>query len=467
MFALYEAQQIAGWFSKPIGIGNGRIRRGLVFSVAMLLALGASGQVVRAANGNLDPTFANGGSVLNATPVPEPTHTPRPEPTHTPGATVTPRPTETPEPEPTHTPRPEPTHTPRPTETPRPSETPEPEPTHTPRPEPTHTPRPTETPRPSETPEPEPTHTPRPSETPRPTETPEPTHTPRPEPTHTPRPTPTPGATPHATATPRVAVQPLNISTRLHVEAGENVAIGGFMITGSSPKRVAIRGMGPSLQSAGFVGTALSDPTLELRDSGNSLIASNDNWRDNPVWAAELQATGLAPTFDFESAIVATLSPGAYTAIVGGKNGSTGMGLVEIYDLDPAGDAQLANISTRGLVRTGDSVVIGGFILGGDTGQASVLLRAIGPSLTAVGVANALANPTLELRDSNGVLLQYNDNWKDSQQAAIEATGVPPQNDLESAILATLLPGSYTAIAAGKDGSMGVGLIEVYNLPPQ
>ena len=239
------------------------------------------------------------------------------------------------------------------------------------------------------------------------------------------------------------------------------------MITGNSPKKVAIRGMGPSLQSAGFFGSALADPTLELRGPDNSLIATNDNWRDNPVWAAELEAMGLAPAFDFESAIMATLPPGAYTAIVGGKNGATGMGLVEVYDLDPAGDAQLANISTRGLVRTGDNVVIGGFILGGDTGQASVLLRAIGPSLTAVGVANALANPTLELRDSNGVLLQYNDNWKDSQQAAIEATGVPPQNDLESAILATLLPGSYTAIAAGKDGSMGVGLIEVYNLPPQ
>ena len=195
------------------------------------------------------------------------------------------------------------------------------------------------------------------------------------------------------------------------------------------------------------------------------MIASNDNWRDNPVWAAELEAVGLAPGFDFESAIVATLPPGAYTAIMSGKNGSTGMGLVEVYDLDPAGDAQLANISTRGLVRTGDGVVIGGFILGGNAGQASVLLRAIGPSLATVGIVNALADPTLELRDSNGVLLQYNDNWKDSQQAAIEATGIPPQNDLEAAILATLLPGSYTAIAAGKDGSMGVGLIEVYNLP--
>lgn len=237
------------------------------------------------------------------------------------------------------------------------------------------------------------------------------------------------------------------------------------MITGNSPKKVAIRGMGPSLQSAGFIGTALSDPTLELRGSDNSLIASNDNWRDDPVSAAELEAVGLAPGFDFESAIVATLPPGAYTAIMGGRNGSTGMSLVEIYDMDLAGDAQLTNISTRGLVRSGDGVVIGGFILGGDTGQASVLLRAIGPSLTAAGIANALANPTLELRDGNGVLMQSNDNWKDSQQAAIEATGISPQNDLEAAILATLRPGSYTAIAAGKDGSMGVGLIEVYNLP--
>jgi len=238
------------------------------------------------------------------------------------------------------------------------------------------------------------------------------------------------------------------------------------MITGNSPKRVAIRGMGPSLQSAGFFSTTLSDPTLQLRGSDNSLIASNDNWRDNPVSAAELEAIGLAPGFDLESALVATLPPGAYTAIVGGKNSSTGMSLVEVYDMDQAGDGRLTNISTRGLVRTGDGVVIGGFILGGNSGQASVLLRAIGPSLTAAGIANALANPTLELRDGNGVLLQSNDNWKESQQAAIEATGIAPQNDLEAAILATLLPGSYTAIAAGQDNSMGIGLIEVYNLPP-
>jgi len=211
--------------------------------------------------------------------------------------------------------------------------------------------------------------------------------------------------------------------------------------------------------------STLSDPTLELRSSDNSLIASNDNWRDNPATAAELEAAGLAPGFDFESAIVATLSPGAYTAIVGGKNGSTGMGLVEIYDLDRASDGQLTNISTRGLVRTGEGVVIGGFILGGNSGQANVLLRAIGPSLANAGIENALADPTLELRDSNGLLLQSNDNWRDSQGAEIEASGVAPENDLEAAILATLRPGSYTAIIAGKNGSMGVGLIEVYNLP--
>ena len=275
---------------------------------------------------------------------------------------------------------------------------------------------------------------------------------------------PHPSETPHPSATPRIAIQPLNISTRLRVEAGENVAIGGFMLTGSSPKKVAIRGIGPSLQAAGFMGSALSDPTLQLRDSDNSLIATNDNWRDNAVSAADLEAVGLAPTSDFESAIVATLPPGAYTAIMSGKSGSTGMGLVEVYDLDSAGDGRLTNIATRGLVRTGNDVVIGGFILGGDTGEATVLLRAIGPSLNTAGVANALANPTLELRDSNGLLMQSNDNWKESQQAAIEATGLSPQHDLEAAILATLLPGSYTAIAAGKDGSMGVGLIEVYNL---
>ena len=435
MFAICEVRKFAGRLSMTTGISLISFRRGMIFSVTMLFLLGAGGQIAQAANGNVGSTV-----ITSETPHPS-------EPPH---------PTETPHPsEPPH-----PTMTPHPSEPPHPTETPHPsEPPH-----PTETPHPSEPPHPTETPHPsEPPH---PTETPHPSEPPHPTMTPHPsEPPHA---TPTPHGTepPHASPTPRVAVQPLNISTRLRVEAGENVAIGGFMLTGNSPKRIAIRGIGPSLQSTGFMGTALVDPTLELRGPDNSLIATNDNWRDNAAWAGELEAVGLAPSYDFESAIVATLPPGAYTAIMSGRNGSTGMGLVEVYDLDAAGDGWLTNISTRGLVRTGNDVVIGGFILGGDTGQANVLLRAIGPSLSGAGIANALANPILELRDSNGVLLQYNDNWKDNQQAAIEATGIPPENDLEAAILATLPPGSYTAIAAGKDGSMGVGLIEVYNLPP-
>lgn len=162
--------------------------------------------------------------------------------------------------------------------------------------------------------------------------------------------------------------------------------------------------------------------------------------------------------------MVTTLAPGSYTAIMSGKNGSMGMGLVEVYDLDSASDTRLANISTRGLVGTGDDVLIGGFILGGNGSQTRVLVRAIGPSLVPAGLGNSLPNPTLELRDSNGVLLRSNDNWKDTQQTAIEATGIAPSEDLEAAILATLPPGSYTAIAAGQGGTSGIGLIEIYNL---
>ena len=262
-----------------------------------------------------------------------------------------------------------------------------------------------------------------------------------------------------------VAIRALNISTRLQIEPGENIAIGGFVITGNSPRKVAVRALGPSLRSVGFVNTALSDPTLELRGPDNALIASNDNWRDDQTQAAELEAAGVAPSSDLESAMVVTLAPGAYTAAVSGTNQSAGLGLVEVYDLDQINDGQLTNISTRGVIRTGNAVVIGGFILNGEAGQnANFLIRAIGPSLATVGISNALADPILELRDSNGVLLQSNDNWRDNQSAAIEATGIAPTNDLEAAILVTLEPGSYTAVVAGKDGRVGVGLIEVYNL---
>lgn len=258
------------------------------------------------------------------------------------------------------------------------------------------------------------------------------------------------------TATPS---QPLNISTRLRVEAGDNVLIGGFIISGTQPKKIITRAIGPSLP---LDGAQLADPVLELHGPGVFATITNDNWRSDQE--AEIIATTIPPNNNLESAIVATLpaNNAAYTAIVNGKNATTGVGLVEVYDLDRTADSKLANISTRGLVQTGNNVMIGGFILGGGNANVNVLVRAIGPSLSQV--SGALADPTLELRDGNGALLRSNDNWKDSQRAEIEATGIPPQNDLESAIVAALPPGAFTAIVAGKNSTSGVGLVEVYRL---
>lgn len=253
---------------------------------------------------------------------------------------------------------------------------------------------------------------------------------------------------------------PQNISTRVAVQTGDNVLIGGFIITGTDPKNVVIRGIGPSLSNFG-IANPLQDPTLELHNS-NSVIASNDDWQ-TAANASQIPAS-LQPADSRESAILITLQPGSYTAIVSGKNGTTGVGLVEVYDLDQAITSKLANISTRGFVDTGDNVMIGGFIVGGGNGSARVIIRAIGPSLTQFGVSDALSDPTLELHDGNGVRITTNDNWKDTQQAEIEATGLPPSNDLESAIVATLPSGAYTAIVAGKGGTTGVALVEVYNL---
>ncbi len=255
---------------------------------------------------------------------------------------------------------------------------------------------------------------------------------------------------------------PLNISTRLKVQTGENVLIGGFIVTGAGPKNVLIRGIGPSLSNFG-IANPLQDPTLELHDS-NSVIASNDDWQ-TAANASQIPAS-LQPADSRESAILITLLPGSYTAIMSGKNGTMGVGLVEVYDLDQAAAAtsKLANISTRGFVDTGDNVMIGGFIVGGGNGSARVIVRAIGPSLTQFGVSGALADPTLELHDGNGLTIASNDNWKDTQQVEIEATGIPPSNDLESAIVATLPSGAYTAVVAGKGSATGVGLVEVYDL---
>jgi hypothetical protein len=254
----------------------------------------------------------------------------------------------------------------------------------------------------------------------------------------------------------------LNISTRLLVQRGDNVLIGGFIVTGNAPKRIIVRGLGPSL-AAGGVSGAMADPQLELHDA-SELIAFNDNWKDSQ--ANEISNTGIPPSNDREAAIVQTLDPGAYTAVLSGKNGGTGVGLVEAFDLDQSVPTRLANISTRGFVGTNDNVLIGGFILGPDAGGTPhVIIRAIGPSLNNAGVEGALQDTTLELHDSQGNTIASNDDWKDSQQAEIEASGVPPSDDRESAIVARLVPGSYTGIVRGKDNTTGVGLVEVYNIP--
>ncbi|HVF70348.1 MAG TPA: PQQ-dependent sugar dehydrogenase [Chthoniobacterales bacterium] len=264
-----------------------------------------------------------------------------------------------------------------------------------------------------------------------------------------------------------VASQPLNISVRSSVGTGNNVMISGFINSGTAAKKVIVRGLGPSLSGAGVTG-ALADPVLELRAADGSLIASNDNWRQNSA-PNQLEITNnqLAPTNDLESAIVATLQPGSYTAVIRGQNNGTGVGLVEVYDVDQTTQSRLANISGRAFVQTGSNVLIGGFIVGNNIGAAKIVARGIGPSLVSSGITNPLLDPTLELRDNNGALVIGNDNWQDdsNQAAQIRAAGLPPANALEAAVATSLLPGSYTAIVAGKNATTGVGVVEIYNVP--
>jgi hypothetical protein len=250
----------------------------------------------------------------------------------------------------------------------------------------------------------------------------------------------------------------------MRVQTGDNVGIGGFIISGSAPKHVLLRAIGPSLSQFG-VPNALGDPILELRGSGGFSTVINDNWRDDPVQEAAILATGLAPTNNLEAAIDATLSPGAYTAVVRGKNNSTGVGLIEVFDVNQTVPARLANISTRAFVSIGDDIVIAGFILGNNSGNDRIVARGIGPSLAAFGVSPALANPTLELRNSNGAIISSNNDWQDNpaQAAELTAAGLAPTNPLESGITATLPPGLYTALLAGLNNGTGVGLVEVYD----
>jgi hypothetical protein len=264
-------------------------------------------------------------------------------------------------------------------------------------------------------------------------------------PTPTPTPTPTPGSAPTLA----------NISTRAVVGTDENVLIGGFIVTGTQAKKVIIRGVGPSLPLPG----KMLDPILVLHDSSGAVMAANDNWGQNGN-SQEIINSGIPPSNPSEPALLMSLSPGSYTAVLSGANQTTGTAVVEVYDLDSAANSKLANISTRAAVQTGDNVLIGGLIVIGQS-AADVIVRAIGPSLPLPG---AMANPTLELRDANGSVLGFNDNWRTTQQTAIINTGVPPTHDAESAIVISFSPGSYTAIVRGANGTTGVAVVEVYQL---
>ena len=252
----------------------------------------------------------------------------------------------------------------------------------------------------------------------------------------------------------------LNISTRARVQTGDDVLIGGFIITGGGTKRVVLRGIGPSLAAAGVPGV-LADPVLELHKPDGKVV-TNDDW---PTARADVQTTGIPPSNIKESAIVADLVAGNYTLILRGKNNTSGIGLVEVYDLDTTAATELTNISSRGLVGSGNNVLIGGIIVGPSGSPGSrMLVRAIGPSLARFGINNPLLDPTLELHNKDGVLVASNDNWKDTQQATIQATQAPPSDTRESALVFTAAPGNYTAIVRGRNDGTGVSLVEVYNL---
>ena len=279
---------------------------------------------------------------------------------------------------------------------------------------------------------------------------------------------------------PTAAPQLTNISTRAFVETDDNVVIGGFIVQGSGAKRVIIRALGPELIQYGVM-EALRNPTLELHDGAGTLIASNNNWATTIIGgiitqnqASDIRNSGYAPNNGLESAIIADLPPGNYTAIVRGVNQTIGVGLIEVYDLNNPGTVPsfLRNISSRSIVQGGDNVMIGGFIVQG-SGPKRVIVRAIGPELTQYGVQNVLPDPTLELHNGTGALIARNDNWQTTviggiitsdQVMEIQASGHAPRQPSESAIIADLPPGRYTAIVRGKNIIIGVALVEVYDL---
>jgi subtilisin-like proprotein convertase family protein len=361
--------------------------------------------------------------------------------------------------------------TPTPTATPVPTATP-PSATATPTATPvvtatptataTATPTPSAAPTATATPLP-PTPTPAPTATATPTPLP-PTPTPAPTATATVPPTATPTATAAATPTPTPspAAQSINISTRMLVQTGDSVGIGGFIVTGSTPKHLLLRALGPSLSMFG-ISNPLANPVLELHGPNGFTTVINDNWRDTQEGA--IAAAGLAPSNDFESAIDAILAPGSYTGIVRGLNNTTGVGLIEVFDISQGVTSKLPNMSTRAFTGTGDNIVIAGFTLGNNGGDAKVVIRGLGPSLSAFGLSPLLADPTLELRDADGSLVISDNDWQDSasQAAEISAAGLAPSNPKEAAIAVMLPPNVYTALMAGLNNTTGIGIIEVYD----
>lgn len=270
-----------------------------------------------------------------------------------------------------------------------------------------------------------------------------------------------------ATATPGLIA---NVSTRLPVGTGDNALIEGFIVQGAagSTKKILVRAIGPSLRPFGIT-DALANPTLDIFDSSNTKIASNDDWKTTQAGgiitgdqAAEIQGSKLAPSNDLESAIIASLAPGSYTAVVRGAGNSVGTGVVDAFDLSAASSARLANISTRGLIQPGDKLMIAGFII--QNGSARAVITAVGPSLAAFGITNALPDTTLQLRDQNGVIVRENDDWMSDQKAELESTGLQPSNKLEAALVQTIPPGQYTAQVRGKPESTGIGVVQVYFL---
>jgi len=263
-----------------------------------------------------------------------------------------------------------------------------------------------------------------------------------------------------ASAEVHVAAQLLNLSTRMRVQPGDNVLIGGFIVRGTEKKTVVLRGIGPSLNVPG----KLDDPMIELYDSSGTNITTNDDWKSGDAQA--IQNTGLAPTNDKESAILVALDPGQYTLVMRGKNNSSGIGVVEVYDIGLAANARLANVSSRGNIGTGDNILIGGFYAGPQTAAVTgVVFRAIGPSLSNFGVPQPLQDPMLEIHNGNGDLIGSNDDWQSDQKADIEAVHLAPSDSRESAIIMRHFdPGPYTAIVRGKNNSSGVGLVEIYDV---